>query len=749
MTVITETPESERTGLSRPLVIFGRQSIKNMKVVELTGYGLPPQVIEVLRRSGIEELYPPQEECIRRGILDGKSMVVSIPTAAGKTLVAELCMLKALAEGRGRCLYIVPLRALASEKYEEFKDKYSPLGFKVGVSTGDYDTVDPRLATYDILVATSERVDSLLRHRAKWLADLVAVAVVDEIHILDDPGRGPTLEVLITRLRQVNPSVQIVALSATIGNAGELANWLGAELVRSEWRPVPLRKGVYYGGRIIFSDGSAHRVSVHGDPLLSLTHETLLEGGQVLIFVNTRRSSQAVASSLAEAVCLLLSQQEREELQEVARRIEEALDEPTQTCRLLAECVRRGVAFHHAGLHSLQRAEVERSFRKGLIKVVCATPTLAMGVNLPSRRVIIRDYRRYVVPDSLEEERYGGMEPISVLEFHQLCGRAGRPQYDKFGEAIVMAKSRDEAEALMEGFINAPPEHIISKLGVEPALRSHVLACVAAGYAQEESSLRDFFSKTFFAYQRGVKQVLPVVERVLDFLEREEMVKRVGEKYVATEFGQLVSALYIDPLSAVRVREGLKNITATPSDFALLHMVCHTPDMPLLGLRRVEEIEVMLGEQEFLYPIPRPEEAAYEYFLREVRTACMLLEWVEEEEEESIHQKFGVGAGDLRRLAETAEWLLYSSHELARLFKVRKALRPLRELTIRVRYGVKKELVELVQLRGIGRVRARSLYNAGFKKLADIRKATEAELAKVPHLGPQLARSLKEQVSER
>jgi helicase len=299
----------------------------------------------------------------------------------------------------------------------------------------------------------------------------------------------------------------------------------------------------------------------------------------------------------------------------------------------------------------------------------------------------------------------------------------------------------------MEGFINAPPERIISKLGVEPALRSHVLACVAAGYAQEESSLRDFFSKTFFAYQRGVRYVLPVVQRILDFLEREGMLKRMGEKFVATEFGQLVSALYIDPLSAVRIRDGLRNITTTPSDFSLLHMICHTPDMPLLGLRRIEEVEMTLENQEFLFPVPDPNEEAYEFFLREVRTATMLLDWVEEKEEEEIHQKFGVGAGDVRRLAETAEWLLYSAHQLARLFKVRKALKPLRELTARVRYGVKSELVELIQLRGIGRVRARSLYNAGYRKLSDLQKATEAELARVPHLGPQLARSIKEQVS--
>ncbi|MEM2282154.1 MAG: ATP-dependent DNA helicase [Candidatus Hadarchaeales archaeon] len=708
-----------------------------MKISELIDYGLPEEVVEILKKHGIEELYPPQAECVRKGVLGGKSMVVCIPTAAGKTLVAELCMLKHILGG-GKALYIVPLRALASEKYEEFKEKYSALGVKVGISTGDYDTADPRLASYDLLIATSERVDSLLRHRAKWLADLISVAVLDEVHLLGDPGRGPTLEVLTARLRQVNPGLQLVALSATVRNSGEVAEWLGAELVESEWRPVPLRKGVYFKGKIRFDDGTERKVREKGNPIHSLVTDTLSEGGQVLIFLSTRRSAQSLASLLAEGLSLEVER----ELLEVADRIERALDEPTRTCRLLASCVRRGVAFHHAGLHMLQRREVEQAFREGLIKVLCATPTLAMGVNLPARRVIIRDYRRYSVEH--------GAEFIPVLEFHQLCGRAGRPKYDKFGEALLLAEGEEEAEALFEGFINSPPERLVSKLAAEPALRSHVLACIASGYAESLEGLIDFFSHTFFSYQRGVKKMVPLLERVLEFLSEEGMVTKRGENLLATEFGQKVSALYIDPLSAVNLRDGVKGATSAPTDFSLLHLICHTPDMPLLGLGRdAERYEALASSraEEFLLPLPDPsDEVAYEYFLREVKTARMLEEWVEEESEDAIHDTFGVGAGDIRRMAETAEWLLYSAHELAKLFRARKVLAPLRELQVRVRYGIKRELLELVQLRGIGRVRARSLFEAGYRGLSDIRKATEAELSRVPHLGPELARSIKKQV---
>ncbi len=711
-------------------------------------YGLPEQIVRVLEKSGVTTLYPPQLDAIRKGALDGKNLVLAIPTASGKTLVAEFCMLKSVFEASGKCLYIVPLRALASEKYKEFREKYGLLGLKVGISTGDLDVVDPRLAHYDILIATSEKVDSLIRHRAKWLADIISVVVLDEIHLIDDPGRGPTLEVLTARLRQVNPNLQTLALSATVKNAEEIAGWLGAELVKSEWRPVPLKKGVYYGEKIKFDDGSKRVVKVEiKDKLAALAIDTVQEGGQTLVFVSTRRSAQSAATLLAKHTKGTLSLAELEQLTVVAKNIEKALGESTRTCRQLADCVRQGAAFHHAGLHHTQRKAVEDAFRKNLIKVVCATPTLAAGINLPSRRTIIRDYRRYVEPY--------GLQLIPVLEFHQMCGRAGRPQYDKYGEAVVIAKGKDEAEALFEEFIRAEPERITSKLAAEPALRTHVLASIAAGYVNDADGLLEFMEQTFFAYQYGTGEVARIIELVLDFLEREEMIRTHGKLLLATPFGEHVSRLYIDPMSAVILRDGIKNIaTKEPTAIGLLHLVCDTPDMGRLYLRRHDypDIELFLKEHadEFLTPIPHQEYEPdkYEFFLAEVKTAQMLKAWLEETREDDIHEQFGVGAGDIRRKVSTAEWLLYAAHELAKLFKARAAVGPLRKLRERVRYGVKEELLELVQLRGVGRVRARSLFKAGYRKLADIKRVTEQELAKVPYVGVEIARSIKRQIEK-
>ncbi len=721
-----------------------------MKVEELCRkYNIPEKVSAVLEESGILDLYPPQIEAVEKGVLDGKNIVLAIPTAAGKTLIAEFSMLRSIFNEGGKCLYIVPLRAMASEKFDDFRGKYGSLGVKVGISTGDFDIVDPGLARYDVIIATSEKVDSLLRHRAKWLADVISVVVLDEVHLIDDPGRGPTLEVLTARLQQVKPNLQVLALSATVKNADEIAKWLKAELVRSEWRPVPLKKGVYYNKRITFGDGSKRKLDVlHKDDLTSLAIGTVQEGGQALVFVNTRRSTQTAASLVAKGVGEILTTEEKEKLVAVAKIIESALGESTRTCRELAGCVKMGAAFHHAGLHHTQRKNIEVAFKKNLIKVICATPTLAMGVNLPSRRTIIRDYRRYVEPY--------GLVLIPVFEFHQMAGRAGRPQYDEYGEAVVIAKGRAELDALFDRFIAAEPERITSKLATEPALRTHVLASIAASYVNNQKGLLDFMERTFFSYQYGISDVKRVVQNVLDFLSKERMIRCERDLLLATPFGERVSMLYIDPLSAVIIRDGIQGVAAkAPTALALLHLVCHTPNMGLLYLRQGDysnlELTYLEHRDELLTPIPDPsfEPEKYEALLAELKTSEMLQFWINESREVDIQEMFSVGAGDIRRLADTAKWLIYSSYEIARLFKAKPALTPLRNLQDRIRYGIREELLGLVQLRGIGRVRGRSLYSSGYRNLANIKQASEQELARVPYMGAEIASSIKLQIEHK
>ena len=293
-----------------------------MRVADL---GLDPRIVEILKKQGIEELYPPQADAIGPALL-GENLVLAIPTASGKSLVAYLAILASVLRG-GKALYIVPLRALAAEKYEDLKE-FESLGVKIGVSVGDYDSIDPSLEKFDVIVATSERADSLLRHRLNWLQQLTVV-VADEVHLINDADRGPTLEVTLAKLRQVNPQAQVLALSATIRNSDQLAKWLEAEHIRSDWRPVPLKEGVYHDGLVHFVDQSVQEVKGGEDDIAGLVVDIMASGGQALVFVSTRRSTEALAKALGSQVKHELGEKRLEHLRKVAGSLSAAQEEPT------------------------------------------------------------------------------------------------------------------------------------------------------------------------------------------------------------------------------------------------------------------------------------------------------------------------------------------------------------------------------------------------------------------------------------
>lgn len=212
---------------------------------------LPSRAYEILSEK-FEEFRPSQEKSINAGLFDRKNLLVCTPTASGKTLVAELAILHTIKENLGKSIYIVPLKALASEKYKEFKKRYGEFA-KIGLSIGNTDSAEGHLAKYDIIITTSEKFDSLMRHHTPWLHN-VKTLVIDEIHLLNDTSRGPTLEIVITLLRQLIKDMQLIGLSATIGNPKELAKWLDAELVIDKWRPVELRQGIYLDDKITYYD---------------------------------------------------------------------------------------------------------------------------------------------------------------------------------------------------------------------------------------------------------------------------------------------------------------------------------------------------------------------------------------------------------------------------------------------------------------------------------------------------------------
>ena len=703
-----------------------------MRIDEL---GLDPRIVKKLKDEGIEALYPPQEDAIGP-TLARKNVVLAIPTASGKSLVAYLAILQAVLRG-GKALYIVPLKALASEKFDDLA-KFQDLGIRVGESTGDYDDVDPKLHLYDIVIATSEKADSLLRHRSKWL-DQLSVVVADEVHLINDPGRGPTLEVTLVKFRTFNPTAQIIALSATIRNASELAEWLGAELIESDWRPVPLKEGVYADGKIFFTDNSKRVLLDDEEPVQGLVKSALGSGGQCLVFVNTRKASESLAGELGKVV-KTAGGYNSAELGKVARKLIGEQDEPTTMGSKLGKCLRNGCAFHHAGLTGPQRKLVESNFKNGLIRCIVATPTLAAGINLPARTVLVRDVKRF--------DSNIGYTTIPVLEIKQMCGRAGRPRFDKYGEAILIARNEEEKDMLLETYLLGENENIYSKLGMEPAIRSHVLALIATKATSSIDDLRSFFGKTFLAHQTEVTYLTETIEKVVDFLQGQGMV-HPDEPLRATLFGKCVSDLYIDPQSAVIMKDALTKYGSGKS-FGILHTICAVPDMGLLYLRQsdyswIEEFESEVNEQ--LLIEPPSDLGKYEIFLSEVKTAKLLSDWMSEVHENDIAHGFNIGPGDIRNKMELAEWLVHAMARLAELFN-KDALDEVREMRTRMRYGIKSELLELVKLKGIGRVRARALYDRSIRTIEDLRNTSYDRLKQIPTIGEAVARSIKDQLGQ-
>ncbi|NNM03082.1 MAG: DEAD/DEAH box helicase, partial [Nitrosopumilus sp.] len=345
-----------------------------MKIEKLD---LPKSAIDFLQSQGFEKLYPPQADSVKSGLLDGKSILVSAPTASGKTLIAMLAMISYLSKNNGKVIYLSPLRALAAEKFSEFKklEKVSlEKKIKVGISTGDFENIEKNLEKSNILILTNEKMDSIIRHGAEWVED-IGLVISDEVHLIGDESRGPTLEMILTQLKLLETKPQLVGLSATITNSDEIADWLNCKLVKNDWRPVPLSEGVCDGGEVTMSDGKTFQVdrSLRGTPI-DLGVQSVKDGGQSLVFAETRTRSKSLATKAADAISQILEKKDMNQLEKTSKKILSE-NEHTELVKTLAILVKKGVAFHHAGLNQNCREIIEAEFRNGTIKLLSSTPT--------------------------------------------------------------------------------------------------------------------------------------------------------------------------------------------------------------------------------------------------------------------------------------------------------------------------------------------------------------------------------------
>jgi len=736
-----------------------------MKVSELK---LESAAIDFLKLEGYDELFEPQERSVKAGLFDEKkNFLITIPTASGKTLIAMLAILSHLSKHKTKVVYLTPLRALASEKFEEFKklEKLS-LGrkVKVALSTGDSKERKEKLEDADIIFLTNESMDANMAFQQDWIYD-IGLVVSDEIHLIGDETRGPTLEIILTRLRSgfigKNPP-RIIGLSATISNSNELADWLDCELVESAFRRVPLSEAVYSRHIITNQDREEtegnltknRQESRHQKDWIGLGLDTVDDGDQCLIFAMTRKNAVGWAKEAGRDVVKMLTENERKELEKISKAIlpKDSYDNTKLTTEL-AQSVKNGTAFHHAGLDQRCRTIIENEFKNHHIKLLTATPTLAAGVNLPARRVVIPSVMRYT---------NNGLEKISILEYKQMCGRAGRPQYDDMGESIIIAKGYPDE--ILEYYVDGEPEPLESKtLDEDSSLRINLLGFIYTASkfsAASYEKIIKFFSQTFAAYQLSDDSILEKkISKQLEKLKEYGMI--TGENgFKPTKFGIRIFYLRIDPETAFNMTGYVEDyVRGTKHTFGILHMITNLPEFYLrypIPEKYQEDMDDLINKNEKLYT--QQKFSSEDCF----KSLLILYKWIDAMTYQNMSEHFDAEPGDIFYIKENAKDLVYIFTEIVKFWRdyaqENEQKRIVSEyqnlidesdlLKQQIIHGVPEKYLELVRINQIGRVRAQILYKNGYRDRISLKNASLEKLAAIDNIGMTIAKNIKSQVEK-
>lgn len=666
----------------------------------------------------IKEFNPAQKAVIESGYLEDKSnYIISIPTASGKTVLGILPALKTILNG-GKAIYAAPLLSIQNEKVKEFK-AFEEHGIKVGKHPSNS----------DLSVMVFESFDALTRFSWNVLRE-VDTLIIDEFHMIGEYSRGPTLESAITRAKIINPSLRIIALSATLKNIDEIEQWLDGKTVEHDYRPVPLNKEVL--------DAEMFNTKNKNDVIVKIVEKAIEDNSQALSFVSTRRFTESLATYVAKKIDKKTTKEQKQKFKQVADKLLEVPKKkgslPTTTCLKLAEAAEKGVVFHHAGLFNEQKEIIEDEFRKGNILMITATPSLMYGVNLPSKYVIIRDHTRWTS---------NGPASIPVFDYEQMSGRAGRPQYDDVGYSYLVAKTMDEAFDLEARYVNGEIELTNSKLiDNKDAIYKQIIAQIASSLSKNLDDLNDFFGKTLYGFQMKNNPSMSMfaqdslnweLESALEFLLQNGIIRATPEGLKTTDFGNLIAKSNYAVETAVKIKEYVSTMEKlNPAE--MIYALAETPDLPLIsfkGRKSKDPVRDKLSECGlFAVDIGNPE-----------ATAVSLIEWIDERNEYEIENAYNVYSASTRRSAYEASRLVKFAKNTLEVLGNYSNLKDMDYLSARLYYGVKEDIIPLVVgVKRLGRKRARLLMKTFGDNLSE---ASEKDLQKVEGIGPKLAGKVK------
>ena len=729
------------------------------RVRDLRKYELPDTLLEIWERQQGEFLLPVQEVAVQRyGLFDGRSLLISSPTSSGKTFVGEMAALRAAFAGK-RVLYLTPLRALAEEKYETFRTRYGTYGVKVVVATRDRREFDHDIehGDFHLAVLVYEKLAQLLvRH--PYLLRTVALVVVDELQMLGDPERGSGLELTLTKLLSAVPRPQLLGLSAVLREAEQVADWLDADLLLQDERPVELYRGVVLGDRFRYrtynsgEEGEERLAPIGSDDPREIlyAHVTHLarQGEQILIFLKGKRDTVRCVLELAEASELTPAT--------AALAALEPLEETSLKAQL-RDALAGGVAFHHADLTSAERAIVEAAYRQGEVRVIACTTTLAFGVNLPASTVFIE-----AVKWDTDKRTGTAIEvPLSWAEYENISGRAGRLGFhEEFGRSVLIATNQFQADLLWRGYVMGEQEQFTPAPG-QTGLADRILNLIASKVCLSTDELQAFLDLTYLGFQQRGKRApaSDEAERALDVLVTAQLVNRSEDgRLEASTLGEVAARKGIRAATAVKLARFFESAQGRDvSELELFYALSLTEDgqkmqIPLSSAEhRGRGYESKVGEwirergyepgdelQKLLNTrmLPTAQEA------RSAKLSLLLLGWINGDELSSLENRCQCYAGTILTLTDEVSWLVDAAAEIAEVMGWASA-KHLSELAERARLGVAPPSLELAraQLPGLNREEIKTLVSAGFDSPMAVREASPEALE--PYLSPPQIEALR------
>lgn len=719
-----------------------------------TKWGVWEEYVKTLKERGYTTIWYPQIKAFENGAFDdnGNFIFISSP-GSGKTLIAEVILITSFLRSTKSGVYLVPYNELANEIYEDFKERMesSRIGLRVTKSTMSDENL-PELQKSDIMIMTYEKFDYHLRNHPELISEL-GVVVVDEFHMLSDENRGAKLELVIAQLMYKYQNIRIVGLTAVIPNGDELSAWLNAKLCdTSDWRKNPLYEGVYdhQSKTIRFYD---HLGNFHHDeritdcdksPTYNLTLDFIKKGiekgeiPQSLIFASKRKDTRDYATGIQKCLHEQMDDGigiESYVLDKIANDLETLEGSDTKTLRGLIEAVKKGIAFHNAGLGYKVKRIIMDAFLNRKLLVMISTTTLSAGVNLPVKRVII------------SEPRIGGRgdrgKDLSVAEYKNLAGRAGRPRYtNEPGECVTVSRSPAFAHSYLSKYVLGKSENVESRIDLSKDYGS--LLNLLRDYPSIDE-LVNIMEKTLYGHKEFNLKNLPLsIETGVAGLEKWGFCTRVGDLFNLTELGKSVSKQIINPFSAHIILRNLRKWLDREIDDDLvkkiLRTVCGTPEFDE-GNRFWMTRRSFFKKRDEMKKELELNHLSSEDMDKVILTTVIIDKWISERSyaeifdtkgldseywahsdiKERIAPRFSMTIRAIRKILEESDTKLYD--------KFGKLLEKLEIMTL---HGIKGEHVEFVQ-KGIAfdRNMIRSLVGNGIDNPLNVLKADIRGLSKI------------------